>query len=368
MTTTRINRKSLPFHPAADIFPLMEGEEFGALVADIKTFGLREPIKLLGGKILDGRNRYRACIAVNIELLRYEQLPSVDPVAYVVSANIHRRHLDPKTKIKILAQLVAAHPEKSNRQLAEQAGVSHPTIAKARREAEATGKALPVERHTGKDGKKRRQPAQKPVAPSSPNKAGLKSRHAAYGWWAQASLEERRRFVGSIGRAQWLEAMPPAWGEHATEPVTGASQPPTSTAADTPSEAGSPDDSKRADKETIRAVGEAETKKMISDPKKEDIPLFLQVQNRPSVIGKPSDMPLVGKAALAAIAAPTPSADDLAELDAIETKIRDIQIKNLNREPCEFKKLDRLRKKRAVLAKRLNVHKPPAFEGDGVRP
>jgi hypothetical protein len=61
----------------------------------------------------------------------------------------------------VLAKLVAAQPEKSDRQLAKQAGVSHPTIAKARRAAEATGKALPVDKRVGADGKPRKQPANK---------------------------------------------------------------------------------------------------------------------------------------------------------------------------------------------------------------
>jgi ParB-like chromosome segregation protein Spo0J len=155
---------ALDFHPIADIFPLMEGEEFDALVADIKKRGQQARIVLKDGMILDGRNRYRACLAAGIEPMFACKAYSdqiTDPVAFVVAANIRRRHLKPEDKIKILAQLVAAKPERSDRQLAKETGVSHPTIAKARRAAEATGKALPVDKRTGADGKARRRPATK---------------------------------------------------------------------------------------------------------------------------------------------------------------------------------------------------------------
>ena len=54
----------LAFHPLANVFPLLAGEEFDALVADIQASGLREAIWLYEGQILDGRNRYRACQAL----------------------------------------------------------------------------------------------------------------------------------------------------------------------------------------------------------------------------------------------------------------------------------------------------------------
>jgi N6-adenosine-specific RNA methylase IME4 len=56
----------IPFHPLADIFPLIEGDDFEALVSDIRTFGLRESIVLFDGQILDGRNRYLACVAAGL--------------------------------------------------------------------------------------------------------------------------------------------------------------------------------------------------------------------------------------------------------------------------------------------------------------
>jgi ParB-like nuclease domain len=154
----------LKFHPLAGIFPLMEGAEFDELVADIKAHGLREPIVLYEGLILDGRNRYRACIKAGVEPSFVPSTGRVlndDPAGYVISANIRRRHLTPEDKIKHLAQLVAAQPEKSDRLLAKETGVSHPTIAKARRAAEATGKALPVGRRVGADGKARTRPAKR---------------------------------------------------------------------------------------------------------------------------------------------------------------------------------------------------------------
>src|SRR5262245_45223221 len=72
----------LRFHPLADIFPLMEGEEFDVLVADIKACGLNEAIVLLDGMILDGRNRYRACIAADVEPV-FRSFTGGDPSAYV---------------------------------------------------------------------------------------------------------------------------------------------------------------------------------------------------------------------------------------------------------------------------------------------
>jgi ParB-like chromosome segregation protein Spo0J len=154
--------KTFKFHPRADLFPLMEGEEFDALVADIKTNGLRTPIQLSGGKILDGRNRYRACLAAGVEpSINRSESDIGDPIAYVISANIHRRHLTAEQRRDLTAKLLAAQSEKSDRAIAKQAKVSKNTVAAVRRKMEATGQIDQLEKRVGADGKARKQPTRK---------------------------------------------------------------------------------------------------------------------------------------------------------------------------------------------------------------
>jgi hypothetical protein len=77
-------------HPYADVLPLLEGEAFDSLVADIRSNGLLEPITIHHGMILDGRNRYRACEAAGIKP-QFLEFDGHDPLAFVLSLNVHRR-------------------------------------------------------------------------------------------------------------------------------------------------------------------------------------------------------------------------------------------------------------------------------------
>jgi hypothetical protein len=103
-------------HPCAAIFPLISGDEFEALVADIREHGQRESVKVTpDGRVLDGRNRLRACKRLGIE--PRVQRVDVDPdgaVALVLSLNLVRRHLTSAQRAFVALE-VRQHFEKEAR-------------------------------------------------------------------------------------------------------------------------------------------------------------------------------------------------------------------------------------------------------------
>lgn len=133
-------------HPLADLFPLIQGNEFDELVSSIKAHGLREPITLINDVILDGRNRFRACQASGVEP-RFEEFTGDDPYAFVADKNLHRRHLNPSQLGLIgakMATLSIGNPKLkssnvvtttigvSQEQAAQLLGVSRDTIVNAK--------------------------------------------------------------------------------------------------------------------------------------------------------------------------------------------------------------------------------------------
>src|SRR5437899_1040669 len=96
--------KTREFHDLADIFPMLAGDEAKALAQDIFEHGLREPITLLEDKILDGRNRYNACLDAGVEP-QFRPYKGNSPAAYVVSLNLKRRHLDESQRAMVAKKL-----------------------------------------------------------------------------------------------------------------------------------------------------------------------------------------------------------------------------------------------------------------------
>src|SRR5712692_1201793 len=97
---------ALEYHPFAALFPLMpeDSDGFLELVEDIREHGLREPITLYQNKVLDGRNRRRACHVAGVAPV-FESYPGDDPLDYVISKNLRRRHLSTSQRAMVAAKL-----------------------------------------------------------------------------------------------------------------------------------------------------------------------------------------------------------------------------------------------------------------------
>ena len=173
-------RDVLPIHPAAELFPLMTPAELRELGEDIKANGLKLPIAITSdGQLLDGRNRLDAMEAVGVEFkfgrttnggpihidigtddLSFPEIVKTDPYAYVISANLHRRHLTAEQKRELIAEQIKAQPEKPDLQIAKTVKASPTTVGTVRRGMEAKGDVSKLE--TRRDIKGRQQPAKKP--------------------------------------------------------------------------------------------------------------------------------------------------------------------------------------------------------------
>jgi hypothetical protein len=106
-------------HPAADLFPMMDKAELQDLADDIKKNGLISPVITLGELILDGRNRWQACELAGVEPVTREYTGKLSPVDYVLSQNLHRRHLTASQKSIVAANakpLYAAEAKERQRQ------------------------------------------------------------------------------------------------------------------------------------------------------------------------------------------------------------------------------------------------------------
>lgn len=109
----------LKSHPHAELFPLIEGNDFDALVEDISENGLREPITLLNGQILDGRNRYFAMSQIDPEFSpatapkMFVEFDGGDPLEWVISKNLHRRHLSSSQRAMLAVELCRSAPTKN---------------------------------------------------------------------------------------------------------------------------------------------------------------------------------------------------------------------------------------------------------------
>ena len=103
------NKQQYEIHPAATLFPMMDQQSFERLKADIKENGQEKCITFFNGQLLDGRNRMKACDELGVEPMIEEIEDNgdgkFDPFRWVLSVNLHRRHLSESQRAMVAARL-----------------------------------------------------------------------------------------------------------------------------------------------------------------------------------------------------------------------------------------------------------------------
>ena len=128
MTAKQAGGKAdMEFHEYAELFPMMNGDALADLRNDVEAHGVREPVVFLDGKILDGRNRYKCAVDLGVEFPRVEY-DGPDPLAFVISHNLHRRHLSESQRAMVAARL--AKLERGHNQHTSIDGTSQEQAAK----------------------------------------------------------------------------------------------------------------------------------------------------------------------------------------------------------------------------------------------
>jgi N6-adenosine-specific RNA methylase IME4 len=85
---------SIPVHPAANIFPMMDEKRLAELALDIQENGQQVPIRLLDGLLIDGRNRLAACRIAKVQPI-FDYLPDgTNPWQVAWTFNGQRRDLN----------------------------------------------------------------------------------------------------------------------------------------------------------------------------------------------------------------------------------------------------------------------------------
>jgi hypothetical protein len=241
-------RALLDVHPAAELFPPISEAELLETAERIRANGLRVPIVVWspsdGSKspvLIDGRNRLNALTRLGLlyrtedghiglktwdgkkwlslsgERIHLEHVHD-DPYAIALSLNVHRRHLTPEQKRDLIAKVLAADPEKSNRQIAKETKADDKTVEKVRTELEARSEIPNAEKR--KDSKGREQPARKQTrtpkaAPKAPKPATPKPKRTTaldvLAVWKDLPVAEHRRFFDGIGLNAVLAGIAEAW-------------------------------------------------------------------------------------------------------------------------------------------------------------
>lgn len=106
-------------HPAAAAFPILSHDELQDLAHDIATHGQQEPCVVWEDWLVDGRNRWRACELVKVKPLiaEHEFDNEAQLIAWVISRNLHRRHLSTSQRSMLGAQMLDLFRQNADQRL-----------------------------------------------------------------------------------------------------------------------------------------------------------------------------------------------------------------------------------------------------------
>jgi DNA-binding CsgD family transcriptional regulator len=145
----------MKWHPFAEKFPLLEGEEREALKESIRsTKGIdAQPIlyRMKGAVMegLDGRNRYEICRELRIKpKMKRVHVKDEDVAEFILRLNVHRRHMTREQRQQIVAELRSQG--KTTRQIAEALNVNQGTVVRDLGSVDARASTETV---VGSDGK-----------------------------------------------------------------------------------------------------------------------------------------------------------------------------------------------------------------------
>jgi len=213
-----------PIHPAALLFPELPADELKDLADDIKKNGQMYRIIVQDGKILDGRNRLKACKLAGVEPEFTRPVDRVDPLDFVLSSNLHRRHLTPAQRREVIAAVLKQRPEKSDRHVAKQTKTSDKTVAAVREKLEASAEIPRMEKRQDAKGVERpsrngpaaKQPTERAAertadAPKSSKEYPKYPVSNAVNRWVHEAIDGIKAIEENHGRFAELADKPEAW-------------------------------------------------------------------------------------------------------------------------------------------------------------
>ena len=134
--SVEIGGRAYEVHPVAALFPDADAEVRRRMREDIEARGVRRPVEVQSGFLLDGRTRLSICEELGIEAPWVEVPADVDAVGWILSANVHRRHLSTSQRAVLAAELVGVSGGGAEgmtlEEAAEAVNVSRMSVARAK--------------------------------------------------------------------------------------------------------------------------------------------------------------------------------------------------------------------------------------------